>query len=241
MKSRLLTALVAVAALALVSSSAKASLIGSFTGSTQPMFSDSTHAWGYIDFAVYSLTGGSSDPYGAGITASTLSGAGFDPTSKYLYLFEDVNKDKDIAQSTVALNAPVTGSGYLSGEGFRGASAPSPVAIAGNQSGYALQSWTISSPGGLVNPSSVVTGLFSEQANFVTNLDTANGQVSSLWGYTSIYRPAWTTGSIEDHGSSAVGTVPGALTPEPSSLVLAGIGALGLIGYGVRRRKALGA
>lgn len=29
--------------------------------------------------------------------------------------------------------------------------------------------------------------------------------------------------------------------PEPSSLVLGGIGALGLIGYGLRRRKALGA
>jgi len=32
-----------------------------------------------------------------------------------------------------------------------------------------------------------------------------------------------------------------ASTPEPSSMVLAGIGALGMIGYGLRRRKALGA
>jgi hypothetical protein len=32
-----------------------------------------------------------------------------------------------------------------------------------------------------------------------------------------------------------------AAVPEPSSLVLAGLGALGMIGYGLRRRKALGA
>jgi len=31
------------------------------------------------------------------------------------------------------------------------------------------------------------------------------------------------------------------VTPEPSSMVLAGIGALGMIGYGLRRRKVLGA
>jgi PEP-CTERM motif len=31
------------------------------------------------------------------------------------------------------------------------------------------------------------------------------------------------------------------VTPEPSSLAIAGIGALGMIGYGLRRRKALGA
>jgi LPXTG-motif cell wall-anchored protein len=29
--------------------------------------------------------------------------------------------------------------------------------------------------------------------------------------------------------------------PEPSSLAIAGIGALGLIGFGLRRRKAMGA
>jgi len=29
--------------------------------------------------------------------------------------------------------------------------------------------------------------------------------------------------------------------PEPSSMAIAGLGALGMIGYGLRRRKALGA
>lgn len=38
--------------------------------------------------------------------------------------------------------------------------------------------------------------------------------------------------------SSFQGTVFAASTPEPSSMVLAGLGAVGLIGYGIRRRKA---
>jgi len=37
-------------------------------------------------------------------------------------------------------------------------------------------------------------------------------------------------------GTSAVSSIP-----EPSSMAIAGIGALGMIGYGLRRRKALGA
>ncbi len=32
-----------------------------------------------------------------------------------------------------------------------------------------------------------------------------------------------------------------ALAPEPSTMAIAGLGALGMIGYGLRRRKALGA
>ena len=37
-------------------------------------------------------------------------------------------------------------------------------------------------------------------------------------------------------GTSSVTAVP-----EPSTMAIAGIGALGMIGYGLRRRKALGA
>jgi hypothetical protein len=41
--------------------------------------------------------------------------------------------------------------------------------------------------------------------------------------------------------TTAASLQPQNLTPEPSSLAIAGIGALGLIGFGLRRRKALGA
>jgi len=41
--------------------------------------------------------------------------------------------------------------------------------------------------------------------------------------------------------STLLSQIPIQAVPEPSSLACAGIGALGLIGYGLRRRKALGA
>lgn len=41
--------------------------------------------------------------------------------------------------------------------------------------------------------------------------------------------------------SSVFGKNLGPATPEPSSMVLVGLGAMGLIGYGLRRRKAMGA
>jgi hypothetical protein len=44
----------------------------------------------------------------------------------------------------------------------------------------------------------------------------------------------WTIGSFTASGS---GTFSASATPEPSSLAIAGLSALGLIGYGVRRRK----
>jgi len=48
-------------------------------------------------------------------------------------------------------------------------------------------------------------------------------------------------GGIMDFNSFAPKTSSVLGVPEPSSIVLAGIGALGLIGYGLRRRKAQGA
>jgi PEP-CTERM motif len=42
-------------------------------------------------------------------------------------------------------------------------------------------------------------------------------------------------------GANALAPTAVAAVPEPSSLAIAGIGALGLIGFGLRRRKAMGA
>jgi hypothetical protein len=46
---------------------------------------------------------------------------------------------------------------------------------------------------------------------------------------------AGTIGVIDSGGQTVNGFAPG---PEPSSMVLAGLGAIGLVGYGIRRRKA---
>jgi hypothetical protein len=49
----------------------------------------------------------------------------------------------------------------------------------------------------------------------------------------------------DSSGALATGFVANSLavstTPEPSTLAIAGVGALGFIGYGLRRRKAAGA
>jgi len=56
---------------------------------------------------------------------------------------------------------------------------------------------------------------------------------ATTYGLGSIGATDGTTGESPAYGPVAV--------PEPSTLVLAGLGGLGMIGYGLRRRKALGA
>jgi len=52
---------------------------------------------------------------------------------------------------------------------------------------------------------------------------------------------ASSTFGFADFRASDVNVTSAALVPEPSTMAIAGLGALGLIGYGIRRRKALGA
>jgi len=68
------------------------------------------------------------------------------------------------------------------------------------------------------------------------------GAHGAIVGFTSNFAPQFVFGTIQDGGTSAVGTVvaPAAI-PEPSTMALAGLGALGFIGYALRRRKARGA
>jgi len=48
-------------------------------------------------------------------------------------------------------------------------------------------------------------------------------------------------GIVGDTTMQAGGPIAGKIVPEPSTFAIAGLGALGMIGYGLRRRKALGA
>jgi len=64
-------------------------------------------------------------------------------------------------------------------------------------------------------------------------------QTVVLSGLTIGAPPATSSPTIS--GTSAIAGPALAAVPEPSSLAIAGIGALGLIGFGLRRRKAMGA
>jgi len=259
MKRHWLTALVAVAALALVSSSAKASLLTSFSGNTQPSFLGTI---GYIDFAVYDTAGGvAGDRFGTGDATMDASLAAFGSlnggtalTSSFLYLYQNVNTGVDIASGSVNANgATLTSAGFLATLGFTQVTAGHPflgaaAAAPGNPSpavtGATAANGTPIVVAGLVAPTTVSAGASSVVATYGTRLNSANGNLSTLWGFTSNIAPAFNFGSIQDSGPASNGTVPSnsaSAVPEPSSLAIAGLGALGLIGYGLRRRKALGA
>ncbi len=78
-----------------------------------------------------------------------------------------------------------------------------------------------------------------------TNNDIQPGQSSQLL-VIQTSATTYTTGNftVQNSGATTIaGYEPGALAsvPEPSSLAIGGIGALGLIGFGLRRRMAKGA
>jgi len=105
-----------------------------------------------------------------------------------------------------------------------------PINVGANGAGNVpvLVSWS--------SDSSAVKWFFSNSANN----DILAGQSSQtlvIMTAAKSYEPGLLT--VQDTGALTIaGYQPG---PEPSTTVLAGLGALGLIGYGLRRRKAMGA
>jgi len=245
-------ALSAAIGLAFAASPAKASLLTSFAGNTQPVNAGGSGLGGFVNFAVYSGTDGTGagdDRFGTGITNSVLTAAGFDVTSPFLYLFQTSNNHTlEISQNTVAAPSDnLTGVGFLAGLGFTdnggNVSSANPfgtAAAVGDPSGVSIG---VTTPGiavvaGLMSPSAVTQTTTSVAANFtppVTGL--AAGVTSSLWGYTSTLAPAFTKTSIQDGGTNASGTVPGSVAPEPTTLGSALAGLLLAGGYCLRRRK----
>lgn len=72
---------------------------------------------------------------------------------------------------------------------------------------------------------------------------------SMTLSFSGVNPPITTTGTpktikaftASGTGTFSDGSIPVNVVPEPSSMLIAGVGALGLIGYGLRRRKAVGA
>jgi len=113
-----------------------------------------------------------------------------------------------------------------------------PPAAAGNQSGA---TFTTSSPGvnlGIVatNDNTTLLTPTSLQANFAPFGSIATSGRSYVFGYTSNLAPAALgNGSLQDDGTSAVGTIPLAAVPEPASIAMAAM-ALPLSLIYLRRR-----
>jgi hypothetical protein len=115
---------------------------------------------------------------------------------------------------------------------------------------------------------SVVTSNAGNALTFQSYIDGANGQ-NSLTGFTTgAQNPAITSGSFSNDAFGSITTLSSPYsitelliltlganggeinfssnttltpTPEPSTMAIAGLGALGMIGYGLRHRKAKGA
>jgi len=100
----------------------------------------------------------------------------------------------------------------------------------------------------------VTEGVSDQSGNLLAPLQTFVMQTAGNVFDIKFYNPVSVvnvTKDIELDASGSTGIAPTGFTfmdqrfsevvPEPSSLAIAGLGALGLIGYGLRRRKALGA
>ncbi len=88
-------------------------------------------------------------------------------------------------------------------------------------------------------------GTGGESLSFNSNVIPAadlGDPLSLQLSFSNVTPPVGITGTtLSAFVSSIGGNASANPVPEPSSMAIAGLGALGLIGYGLRRRKALGA
>jgi len=108
---------------------------------------------------------------------------------------------------------------------------------------------------GTIVAASVVEVNGAIHADLSAFVDTVNPTLASYYGLTGGPTVGWSgsvTLDLQLSGSPATGSAFSTTSigsgdtytspvPEPSSMAIAGLGALGMIGYGLRRRKALGA
>jgi len=133
---------------------------------------------------------------------------------------------------TAASGKQITESSSLQGTAgppYNGAndSASGYSVIAGNT--LTTQNATVS------GSSSSGTGTYSISLPTVNTTGTLSGSPFSIVQQLTI------TLGAGDKSSFTFTSGTGPVVPEPSTLAIAGLGALGMIGYGLRRRKALGA
>jgi len=220
---------------------------------------------GFINFAVFDRTGGTpGDSFATGVpnADNILSAAGFHPNDAYLYLFQVTDRLTNpltggpappISTSTEHVTSGgVDGFGSLAGIGakFNGAllqggdpgvtfgtpaaagnTSPAVTGVSGASGSVGTSGLTTASVS-LLTPTSLLANFLQPDGLVIP----AGGQ-SDIFGYTSNLPPAFTTGSLQDDGTSAVGTIPGAV-PEPSSIVMIATAAVSVGAVLSLRRRA---
>jgi len=216
-----------------------------------------TSAWAQaLDFNVpggtgsFSYAGGATDLVVAGVGVATItpsgtplhdgvslpySGLGTLAFTSGAYTTAGVASSGYVASSTTLWNftggGPITISGTLT-----------TPADTGTQLSGSITSASVQNVGGVLDLS---------VALFINSID------ATLASYLGVPTNGWTGFLHIDFTPATINTNPATGTafastkagsgdivttiPEPSSLAIAGLGALGMIGYGLRRRKALGA
>jgi hypothetical protein len=235
MRKHWLTAVAAVAALALVSSRASANSL-SPGGSVSPdAFANLTLPPGstlIADTGPETFTGIGGPPAIAGIFREEViqESAAANPKGGYTFVYQLKDTAVDI--------------GRMSSGGWGLATSPVEVGTTASDTGGA----TLLGSAGTVNAVSADWTLSKETLgwNFTGGTIPPGGFSYLLVVRTSNTTEAPVTVSIIDGGTAAIvgGFAPGlplTAVPEPSTMAIAGLGALGMIGYGLRRRKALGA
>ncbi len=159
------------------------------------------------------------------ISTSDLSG------TLYVGVFqESSNNTLDFIYQVVMNSSSADGMGRLTASDFTGFS----TSVA----------YLTTSPGGIFSTGSVAPNNADRNTDDVVGFNFSPALPKGDTSYTMVIgtiATSYTTGNvgiIDGVTENLNGYAPTVSVPEPSSMAMAGLGALGLIGYGLRRRKS---
>jgi len=223
MRKSIMVALGAILATALVASPAHATLLGPGATVTAPnagfgpfAYSGGTVIASFVNEAPFFSTGVS----GTLTTEVIRNGGG---TLDFLYQVTAATSNTTNLNRVTAINfAGFTTDVRFGTAGLPFSAVTGPVMLSGDRSSDGSTiGWQLGTTGS--------GGLVAGQESYVLMV------LTNATAYTS-----GSTFAI-DGGTADFNSFAPTAVPEPSTMAIAGIGALGMIGYGLRRRKALGA